>query len=197
MKFDLGQEDEEVVEFKICSLFELVKDKKLEIFIGIIGGLLYGAIIPCTSLILGKLTTAFALKDNSKMKKLSLKWALILLLVTFIGAFCKYFKSLKLGELASNVSSKTIKSLFRIFLELHMGFYDFESNNPSGLLSIITVEINFLKLFFSVIINAITVTLGMIITALIIGFYYDWMLTLIFFFSIKNSFFVFCGKNLN
>ena len=196
MKFDLGQEDEEEVEFKICSLFELVKDKKLEIFIGIIGGLLYGAIIPCTSLILGKLTTAFALKDNSKMKKLSLKWALILLLVTFIGAFCKYFKSLKLGELASNVSSKTIKSLFRIFLELHMGFYDFESNNPSGLLSIITVEINFLKLFFSVIINAITVTLGMIITALIIGFYYDWKLTLILFcfFPLRIVFSFFAGK---
>ena len=77
-----------------------------------------------------------------------------------------------------------------------MGFYDFESNNPSGLLSIITVEINFLKLFFSVIINAITVTLGMIITALIIGFYYDWKLTLILFcfFPLRIVFSFFGGK---
>ena len=170
MKFDLNQEDENEIHFKIYSLFGLVKDKKLELCIGIIGGLIYGAIIPSISLILGKLTTAFALKDNSKMYKQSLKWALILLLVTFIGAFCNYFKSLKLGELASTVSSKTRKSLFRKFLELHMGFYDFESNIPSGLLSIISVEINFLKLFFSVIINAITITFGMIVTSLIIGF---------------------------
>ena len=196
MKFDLNQEDENEIHFKIYSLFGLVKDKKLELCIGILGGLFYGAIIPCISLILGKLTTAFALKDNSKMYKQSLKWALILLLVTFIGAFCNYFKSLKLGELASTVSSKTRKSLFRKFLELHMGFYDFESNNPSGLLSIISVEINFLKLFFSVIVNAITITFGMIVTSLIIGFYYDWKLTLILFcfFPFRIVFSYYSGK---
>ena len=60
MKFELGQEDRDEIEFKISQLFKIISDKKLELFIGILGGLLYGAVIPSTSLILGKLTTAFA-----------------------------------------------------------------------------------------------------------------------------------------
>ena len=196
MKFELGQEDEDEIEFKISQLFKIISDKKLELFIGIFGGLLYGAVIPSTSLILGKLTTAFALKDNDKMKHLSLKWALILLLITFIGAFCNYFRALKLGEVGSALVSKTRKNIYKKFLELHMGFYDFESNNPAGLLSILSLEINFLKLFFTTILSAITITLGMIITGLIIGFYYDWKLTLILlcFFPLRIVFSFFAGK---
>ena len=196
MKYELGQEDEDEIEFKISELFELIKDNKLSLIIGILGGLLYGAIIPSTSLILGKLTTSFALSDNDKMHHKVLKWSLILLLITFIGAFCNYFRSLKLGEIASNLVTKIRKNLFRKFLELHVGFFDFESNNPNGLLSILSVEIYYLKLFFTSILSALTITTGIIITALIIGFYYDWKLTLILFcfFPLRIFFSFYAGK---
>ena len=196
MKFAIGQEDEEEIEFKITDMFRLISDKKLGFIIGGLGALLYGAVIPSTSLVLGKLTTAFALKENSDMRHKVLKWALILLVVTFFGAICNYFKVLKLGELGSAVVSKTRKNLFKKYLKLHIGFFDFESNEPSGLLSILSVDINNLKLFFSTIIGAILVTLGIIITALIIGFYYDWKLTLILlcFFPLRIVFSFLSGK---
>ena len=95
-------------------MFKLINDKKLGFIIGGLGALLYGAVIPSTSLVLGKLTTAFALKENSDMRHMVLKWALILLVVTFFGAICNYFKALKLGELGSAVVSKTRKNLFKI-----------------------------------------------------------------------------------
>jgi ABC-type multidrug transport system fused ATPase/permease subunit len=203
MRFIIGHEDEEEqVEFKMTQMFKLISDKKLGFIIGGLGALLYGAVIPSTSLVLGKLTTAFALKEKSDMRHMVLKWALILLVVTFFGAICNYFKVLKLGELGSTVVSKTRKNLFKKYLELHIGFFDFESNDPSGLLSILSVDINNLKLFFTTIVGAILVTLGIIITALIIGFYYDWKLTLILFcffplrivFSFLSGMFKFGGK---
>ena len=196
MRFAIGHEDEEEVEFKISEMFKLINDKNLGFIIGGLGALLYGAVIPSTSLVLGKLTTAFALKENSDMRHMVLKWALILLVVTFFGAICNYFKALKLGELGSAVVSKTRKNLFKKYLELHIGFFDFESNDPSGLLSILSVDINNLKLFFSTIIGAMLVTLGIIITALIIGFYYDWKLTLILlcFFPLRIVFSVLSGN---
>ena len=196
MKYELGQEDEDDIEFKIRKFFELISDKKFQFFIGTFGALLYGAIIPITSLVLGKLTTAFALKDNDKMHKQVLKWALILLVVTFVGAICFYFKVLKFGELGSSIVSKTRKNLFQKYLELHVGFFDFESNNPCGLLSLLSVDVNNLKLFFTTIISALFVTLGIIITALIIGFYYDWKLTLILlcFFPLRFIFTLLSGK---
>ena len=196
MRFAIGHEDEEETEFRMSEMSKLINDKKLGFIIGGLGALLYGAVIPSTSLVLGKLTTAFALKEKSDMRHMVLKWALILLAVTFFGAICNYFKSLKLGELGSAVISKTRKNLFKKYLELHIGFFDFESNDPSGLLSYLSVDINNLKLFFSTIIGAILVTLGIIITALIIGFYYDWKLTLILlcFFPLRIVFSFLSGK---
>ena len=196
IKYELEHEKEDEIEFKLSNIFELIKDKKFELFIGILGGVFYGAIIPLTRLILGKLTAAFALKDNDKMHKQVLKWSLILLLITFIGAFCNYFKALKLGETGGGLVSIIRKNLFRKYLELHIGFFDFEENNPNGLLSILSVEIYYLKLLFSSILSAITVTTGIIITALIIGFYYDYKLTLILlcFFPIRIFLSFFAGK---
>ena len=196
IKCILDQENEEETEFKLSKIFELIKDKQLELLIGILGGLLYGAIIPSTSLTLGKLTTAFALKDNDKMHKEVLKWSLILLLITLIGACCNFFKALKLGKIGGVLVSKTRKNLFKKYLELEMGFFDFEENNPNGLLSILSVEIYYLKLLFTTILNAMIITAGTIITALIIGFSYDYKLTLILlcFFPLKIFFSFFAGK---
>jgi ABC-type multidrug transport system fused ATPase/permease subunit len=196
VKFELEQKEEDNIEFKICEMFKLINDKNLSLFIGILTGLIYGAIIPSTSLILGKLTTAFSLPDNDEMYKQVLKWSLILLLITFIGAFSNYFKVLNLNSIGSSLVAKIRKKLFRKYLELHMGFFDFDSNNPNGLLSILMVEIYFLKLFFNIILGAITVILGIIITALIIGFYYDWKLSLILlcFFPLRIIFSFFSGK---
>ena len=179
MKVELEHNNEDTIKVENSKIFELVNDKKCALFIGILGGLLYGVIVPFTSLTLGKLTTAFALPDNDQMYKSVLKWSLILLCITFIGAFCNYCKVLNLSNIGSSLVSKIRKKLFRKYLELHMGFFDFDYNNPNGLLSILSVEIYYLRLLFTTILGAITVTLGIIITALIIGFYYDWQLTLI------------------
>ena len=78
-----------------------------------------------------------------------------------------------------------------------MGFFDFETNNPNELLSVLSVEINYIKLIFSTILGAIVVTLGMNITAMIIGFYYDWKLTLIMlcFFPFRIAFSYLIGNS--
>ncbi len=196
MLSDIGQEDENDIKFRLRNIFYLIKDKKLSLIIGILGGLIYGAYIPCLSLLLGKLTTSFALKDNSEMRSEVLKWALILFAITIFALVCNYFKALKLGELGSSVVSQLRKKLFKKYLELDMGFFDFETNNPNELLSIISVEIYYLRLIFTTILNSIIVTLGMIITAIIIGFYYDWKLTLILlcFFPFRIIFSFLVGK---
>ena len=51
IKCILDQEIEEETKFKLSKIYELIEDKKLELLIGILGGLLYGAVISSTSLI--------------------------------------------------------------------------------------------------------------------------------------------------
>ena len=195
MRYELGKEDEEEIQFKMSKIFALVKEKKLILFFGILAGIIYGVYIPSISLILGKLTTSFALKNNSDMKKKVMIWAWVLFGIVLVGNVANYFKVLNLSQLGANVVSKTRKALYKKFLELHMGFYDFESNTPSGLLSTLSIDVNNLRLFFSTIIGATTVTGGTIITALIIGLIYDWKLTLILFcfFPFRIAFTVLSG----
>ena len=77
-----------------------------------------------------------------------------------------------------------------------MGFFDFESNNPNELLSTLSIEINYISLIFTTILESIVVFSGMLITAIIIGFYYDKKLTLILlcFFPFRILFAFLVGK---
>lgn len=84
MKYDSNQESEEDIKFDSNKILELVKDKKGDIIIGSICGLICGIYIPCISLLLGKITTSFALKDNSKMRSEVIKWSWILLAITYL-----------------------------------------------------------------------------------------------------------------
>ena len=51
---DLNYEEEDKIKFKICEFFNLVNDKKLDLILGTIAGLLHGAGIPSLSLLLAK-----------------------------------------------------------------------------------------------------------------------------------------------
>ena len=92
MKFDTEQEGEEETKFELCKILQLVKDQKISIIIGIIGGLIYGAYIPFVSLFLGKITTSFALKDNDEMRKEVLKWACVLIALALFWVLFYYIQ---------------------------------------------------------------------------------------------------------
>lgn len=132
------EDNNESTIFGCIKLFHLMKDKKLELFIGILGGILFGAGKSCSSYTLSRLTVAFSERVKTKMYHQVSKWALILLLVGCIGALGNYFSSLKLGEIGKHLGNTIRNKLFHKYLELHMGFFDFESNNPSILSEIIS-----------------------------------------------------------
>ena len=190
-------EGEEEVKYNICKLFGIVCDQKLNFIIGTVAGLLFGALIPFRYLLLGKLSTVYAKNDNSSIKKGVLKWALLFLLVVFIWVVCDFFKNRGLNELSYNLTAKTRRNLFQKYLELHMGFYDFESNNPAGLLSLLSVEAHELGLFYKTTYSSIITTLGVMITSVIIGLSYSWIMTLLIFcfFPIKLAFTFCAGKS--
>ena len=196
LMIDLNSEEEIKTKFRMSEFFNLVNDKKLDLIVGTIAGLLHGAGIPLLSLTLGKISTIFVEIDESKLKKEILKWSLILLLIVFIWISLDYIKNMKIGNLVSTVVTKTRNALFKKYLELHMGFFDFDSNNPLYLLYVLSSETNNLGLFFKDIYTSVIGTTGVIVTALILGFYYSWRLTLVImcFFPLRIIFSLLAGK---
>ena len=71
------------------------------------------------------------------------------------------------------------KNILQKYLELHVGYYDIDSNSPGGLLTKLSIDTTQLNSLILTIFGSIISTAGAIITALVIGFIYDWKLSLI------------------
>ena len=181
LKFQVRRKEEKNVEFNPLILFNMVKEYKFDLILGTICGILFGVGSTFLDFLIGNLETEFALKDNEMMKKNVLKCSLIILVVVFFWIICDYINNKKLEKLGSIVTSKTRKNLIKKYLELNMGYFDFESNPLSGLLSILAVDANILGFFFSTVYNSIICSFGLIVTALVIGCWFNWRLALILF----------------
>ena len=196
MKWETEYKDISEIKFQSCRMFELLSNNKFDLILGIIGAILYGAGYSSANFIIGKLISSFIFKDMNKMKKEVLKYALILIALSLVWAIFYYIHDYKLAGLGGTVVSKTRKSLFQKFLELHMGFFDFESNDRSNLLSALTVDTAALKFYFTSVFASIFIIAGLMIFALSIGFSISWRLSLILlaFFPFRVLFSFLAGK---
>ena len=82
--------EEENIQIDKKQLFEMISDRKCDIFLGLLGSVFYGAGSPVTGLIMGYTINALSYKDPDKVKKKGLVWSLIHLVVAF-GAFIFIF----------------------------------------------------------------------------------------------------------
>ena len=101
------------------------------------------------------------------------------MLLAIVGGFCIFLKIWKLEGLGSIITSRMRKKVLQKYLELHVGYYDIDSNSPGGLLTKLSIDTTQLNSLILAIFGSLLSTSGAIITALIIGFIYDWKLSLI------------------
>ena len=178
---NINNESEEDVKIEKGNKWELIKDHKLALTFGTLGGILYGAAIPITGWILGKLINLFCSNDYDKIKKTGLKWCMVHLAIAIVIGLSAFLKIYYLEGLGALITSTMRKRVFKKYLELHVGFYDLSYNSPGALLTKLAIDTTQLGAIILSIFNAVLCTIGSIVTALIIGFIYDWKLTLIIF----------------
>ena len=170
---------EEDINIEKKKLFEIISDHKCDIFLGLFGAFFYGVGSTVAGLVMGYAINALSLKDSKKVKKRGRIWALMHLPVAFIGFLMIFLKNWKLEVLGSIMTSRMRKKIFQKYLELHMGYYDVDSNTPGALLTNLSIDTNQISSFFVNVFGGILGCSGAIISALVLGFIYDWKLTLI------------------
>ena len=180
MKLEEKEKKEEKVKIKRKKIMELINDHKFNIILGTLGGLIYGACSPISGLLLGKITNIFALDDLSRVKSESLILALMYIVIGIISGVCIFLKVYKLEGLGAVITSRMRKKILQKYLEFHMGYYDIDANSPGGLLTKLSIDTTQLNALILSVFGSIISTSGTILTALIIGFIYDWKLSLIF-----------------
>ena len=132
-------------------------------------------------LFLGYSINALSLEDTDKLKKEGLKWALLHLFLAVFSAITIFLKIWKLEGLGAVITARMRKAVFLKYLELHMGYYDIDSNSPGGLLTKLSIDTTQISPLILTIFGSVLSTSGALIAALIMGMIYDWKLSLIIF----------------
>ena len=177
-KKDYIKKDEDI-KIDRKKIWQLISDNKCNLLIGTISGLLYGSLCPFVGVILGKTINTLSSKDPDKVKSEGFIISMVYIVIGILGGFTIFLKIWKLESIGSIISLKMRKKIFNKYLELHMGYYDIDTNSPGALLTKLSIDTSQLD---SLILNIVGGTLTIISTYLIsigLGITYDWKITLI------------------
>ena len=170
---------EEKIEVKVGEILALLSDHKLDLILGTIGGFIYGAGTPLSGLFLAKVLIALSPQDEEIIRTRGLRWSLYHIGIAVIGAISIFIKTWKLEGLGAIITSRMRMKVFQKYLQLHLGFFDIDYNSPGSLLTKLSIDTTKISAIVLSIFGSILSALGGIILSIVLGFVYDWKLTLI------------------
>ena len=168
-------------EFSIRKLFQIVKEKKSLIKLGIISSILLGVTQTLSGYIFGFVINALSETDQEQMKKSTNKWGILYIVDAVFIAIFMFIKLYSLDIISSFLTAKLRKLIFKKYLELHMSFYDKVENSPGALLTKLSMDTIQLNSVFQMIIGDLFHSLGSLATGIGLAVYYDWRLTIVSF----------------
>ena len=162
------------------KLFALLSDHKCHLVLGAIAALIVGGATPVQGFVLAKTINALSISgDDQKLKDDSLFYAMMFLVLAIVNGLSTFLKIWMFESMGSVITTKMRKFIIDKYLKLHVGYFDIDENAPGALLtklSIDTTQLN--SLVLSVLGDAVSVG-GVVIVGLVLGFYFEWRLTLI------------------
>ena len=161
------------------EMFKLLRNNKCDVVGGIIGSLFAGAITPLTGYVLARAFVLIASGHYHLIWHKSLIWCFIFLVVTFLNGFFVFIKLWKLETLGSVITCNMRKEIVEKYLNLHVAYFDIDENAPGALLTKLSIDTTQLNSIILTLVGDVLSTLGNTITGLVIGFIYDYRLTLI------------------
>ena len=160
-------------------LWKLLSVHKCDLLLGTISGLLYGSVAPFVGVVLGYAINYLSIKDQEKIKTETFIMSMSFILFGVFGGIAILFKIWKLQVLGSVISSKMKKKVIKKYLELHMGFFDINTNSPGALITKLSIDTAQLDSLILNIVGGIVTVISTYLISIILGLQYDWKITLI------------------
>ena len=168
-------------DFSIKALFEIIKDKKCLIYLGIITSIFLGATQTLSGYIFGFAINSLSETEQEKMKKDTNFWGSLYMIDAVFIALFMHFKLYSLDVISSFLTCNLRKMIFTKYLELPMEFFDKVENSPGALLTKLSMDTIQLNSVVQMILGDLFHSFGSLFTGIILAIYYDWRLTLISF----------------
>ena len=137
------------------------------------------SLCPFVGVLLGVTINCLSSNDPEEVKSEGFIISMAYIIIGILGGLTIFLKIWKLEGIGSTIALKMRKKIFKKYLELHMGYFDIDTNSPGALLTKLSIDTSQLD---SLILNTVGGTLTIISTYLIsigLGIFYDWKITLI------------------
>ena len=161
------------------KLWTLLSDHKCDLFLGAISGLLYGSVAPFIGVILGKAFNSLSLNDPVIVKKETFILSMYFVILGSCAGIVIFLKIWKLQVIGSVISSKMKKKIIKKYLELHMGYFDINTNSPGALITKLSIDTSQLDSLILNIVGGLMTVISTYLISIILGLQYDWKMTLI------------------
>ena len=179
---DIQKAHDEVVEKEGVShgeMFKLLRNNKCDLALGVIGSLFAGGVTPLTGYVLSRAFICIASGHYHMIWHKSLTWCFVFLGVSFLNGFFVFLKLSKLDTLGSAITCNMRKEIVEKYLSLHVAYFDIDDNAPGALLTKLSIDTTQLNSIILTLVGDVLSTSGNVITGLVLGFIYDWRLSLI------------------
>ena len=167
--------------FSISKLFNIVKDKKKLVIIGIISSVLLGTSMTLSGYFFGFTINALSQTKIQKLNSYTYLWGSIYSLNSIFIQLFLFLKVYCLEIISSLLTANLRKMILKKYLELNMSFYDKIENSPGALLSKLSMDTIQLNSIFQMIVGDLFHSFGALISGLTLASYYDWRLTIVSF----------------
>ena len=167
------------VKLKSCNIIKELWTNKCDFIFALLSTLIYGIIIPFNGYIKGHGLQALSSKYTTIRYDNGLKYSLIFLLIECFKIIVYFIMNWTLENLGINLSKIYRKKMMKKYISFHMSFFDIDRNSPGSLLSKMSIDTVQLHIFINKIIGIALICFSLLVTSIILGFCYEYRLTLI------------------
>lgn len=106
-------------------------------------------------------------------------YSLLFLVLAAVNGISVFLKIWKFETIGSVITNELRKKIIDKYLKLHISYFDINENSPGALLTRLSIDTTQLNSLVLTVIGDFINSLGNLIVGIILGFYYDWRMTLI------------------
>ena len=148
-------------------------------YLGCICALLSGGFSILNGLIFGYGTNALSNKDLNKARKEGIKYGIIIFLTSILSFIIEYIRFWSFSLFGEKLINDFKRKIFHKFLGVHLSFYDINSNTPGELVSKVNLKTSAINGVVLSLFSMILECIGNFTISTILGFVYEYKLTLI------------------
>ena len=161
------------------KFISIITEYKLLLISGILFSFLSGVSIVYLGLILGKSIDKITNKDLDIVKDEGIKYSKIILIFSILSTCIDFIRYYSIDLLGDKLSTNFKSKIFKMYLQMHMSFFDSKKHSPGKLVSEMNMKTSTINDAVLSLLSSLIQCIADFIAASIIGFIYSWKMTVI------------------